>query len=167
MSAQPRSRTHSSRAPAKKRAPARRSVAREKPRHLRLATPKDARREAARKRKPRARGRLSRPFLFTTFVVIATGIFGLVLLNVFLAQSSFELEELRVQVATEEARFRDMRLEVASKESPYKVAESASSLGMVPPDAQEYIVGPPSEVQVAESEERIDDKQLKALLGNR
>lgn len=72
-----------------------------------------------------------------------------------------------MQVSTEEARFRDMRLEVASKESPYKVAESASSLGLVPAEAQEYIVGPPSEVQVAETEDSLDDKQLKALLGNR
>ncbi len=128
--------------------------------HLRLVTSRPA-----RSRSPRPGPGV--PFLVATFMVVAVGIFGLVLLHIYATQSSFQLAELQKEASVQEARFRDMRLEVAGAESPEKVAQAASGLGLVVPEAQEYIVGPPGKIQLAESEPDLSDKNLKALLGRR
>ncbi len=156
MSAQPKTRSTPKRA-SRSRQPQSKSRGRG---HLRLVSARPGRSQAA-KTGPGV------PFLATTFLVVAIGIFGLVLLHIYAAQSSFHLRELQEQASEQEARFRDMRLEVAAAESPKKVAEAASSLGLVVPEAQEYIVGPPGKMQVAESEPSLTDKNLKALLGRR
>jgi cell division protein FtsL len=70
-------------------------------------------------------------------------IFGLVLVNIYLAQSSFRLADLQSRIAQEEASYRRFRLEVATRESPEKVAKMASDLGLTPPATQDYIPGPP------------------------
>jgi cell division protein FtsL len=75
-------------------------------------------------------------------VAAAAVVFGLVLVNIFLAQSSFRLSDLEGQVAEQEARYRQLRFEVARAESPERIAHIASRLGLRAPDKQEYILGP-------------------------
>ena len=82
-------------------------------------------------------------------VMVAFIVFGLVLLNIYVAQSSFRINDLQSKVSDEQALYRRMRYQVAKQESPSKVAEVAGSLGMVVPGSQEYIVGPPGQSQIA------------------
>jgi hypothetical protein len=82
-------------------------------------------------------------------------IFGLVLVNIYLAQSSFRLADLQSRIAEEEASYRQFRLEVAMRESPEKVAKMAGDLGLAPPEKQEYIPGPPVVIAREENGARI------------
>jgi hypothetical protein len=65
-----------------------------------------------------------------------------VLVNIFLAQSSFRLSDLQGRVAEQEARYRQLRYEVAKAESPERIAHTAGALGLQAPGKQEYIFGP-------------------------
>lgn len=105
-------------------------------------------------------------FFVVSAIAIAAFVFGLVLLNVFLAQSSFRLADLQAETANQEALYRKMRFEVAKAESPSRVAEAATSMGLVVPDKQEYLIGRP-EVRIAWSDPPGDADRgaLKAVLG--
>lgn len=85
----------------------------------------------------------------------STVVFGLVLVNIALAQSSFELGDLRRQVAERQARGRELRYEVARAESPERISRVAAELGLVAPDREEYLQGPAVLVS-AEEEPRAD-----------
>lgn len=87
-------------------------------------------------------GRPAIAFAAAMVVTVAAFVFGLVLLNIYLAQSSFNLAQIQSNAIREEAKYRRMRFEVARAESPEKVAEIATQLGLVPPESQEYLVGP-------------------------
>lgn len=87
-------------------------------------------------------GRPTIAFAAAVLATVAAFVFGLVLLNIYLAQSSFTLAEIQSSALREEAKYRRMRFEVARAESPEKVAEIAAQLGLVPPAEQEYLVGP-------------------------
>ena len=87
--------------------------------------------------------RLSAVVLLAGGVILAGAvIFGLVLVNIFLAQSSFRLSDLQGRVAEQEARHRQLRLEVAKAEAPERIAQTAAELGLQAPGKQEYILGP-------------------------
>ncbi|HLF70200.1 MAG TPA: hypothetical protein VI541_04520 [Actinomycetota bacterium] len=105
-------------------------------------------------------------FLTWSGVAGAALIFGVVLLNVFVAQGSFKLEDLQSQVEQQSNEYRRMRFEVAKAEAPARVAEAATALGLVVPDTQEYILGLPVEhpAQVAEKALSGDQLALKAGL---
>ncbi|MEX2587283.1 MAG: hypothetical protein WD602_04725 [Actinomycetota bacterium] len=60
-------------------------------------------------------------------------VFGLVLLNIYLAQTSFALSEVQSKVAEERSRQRQLRSEVAQAESPATVSQMAVELGLVVP----------------------------------
>lgn len=105
------------------------------------------RRKPSRGIPPLGWGRLtrSRPgvrLVVVSTMVVAALVFGLVLLHILLAQSSFELERLRQQVANEEKRSRLMRYEVAHQTSPARVAEGAAQAGMVAPSDQRTLIAP-------------------------
>jgi cell division protein FtsL len=90
-----------------------------------------------------------RPAPGLTFVALATSIvaicvFGVVLLQVMLAQTSFELQKVHEQLVTQETKYRRMRFEVANAEAPAKIHEAAASLGLVVPAEQRYVFGPES-----------------------
>lgn len=72
--------------------------------------------------------------LLGTFLA-ATVVFGLVLVNIFLAQASFGLADLQAKVAVAESQQRSLRSEVAQAESPERIAELADRLGLVPPES--------------------------------
>ncbi|HVF12925.1 MAG TPA: hypothetical protein VNA87_07560 [Actinomycetota bacterium] len=101
---------------------------------------------------------------FVAVVVIAACVFGLVLLNIYLAQSSFRLADLQSKVVTAEAQHRNMRLKVAVSESPEKVAAAAGALGLVVPEQQEYIEGRSTEVRIAKASPQ-EPGGTKAVLG--
>jgi len=89
--------------------------------------------------------RIGRPtiaFAAAVVATIATFVFGLVLLNIYLAQSSFTLADVQSRAQQEEAKYRRMRFEVARAESPERVAEAAAQLGLVPPAEQQYLTEP-------------------------
>lgn len=87
--------------------------------------------------------RLSAAALVAGGVLLAGSvIFGLVLVNIFLAQSSFRLSDLQGRVAEQETRYRQLRFEVAKAESPERIAKTAAELGLEAPGKQEYILGP-------------------------
>lgn len=105
-------------------------------------------------------------FLTWSAVAGAALIFGIVLLNVFVAQASFKLDDLQSQVEQQSNEYRRMRFEVARAEAPARVAEAAAALGLVVPVTQEYIVGLPMEHQARVAEEHVSGDQLalKAVL---
>lgn len=96
----------------------------------------------ARMIRPKSKRRVNAVALAAGIVAAAGVVFGLVLVNIFLAQSSFRLSDLERQVAEQEARHRQLRFEVARAESPERIAQLASRLGLRAPDKQEYILGP-------------------------
>lgn len=75
-------------------------------------------------------------------LLVSAVVFGLVLLNIHVAQTSFHLSDLQRQAAELEAEQRRLRFEVARAESPEKIAEMGASLGLVPPAVQQYLQGP-------------------------
>jgi hypothetical protein len=75
-------------------------------------------------------------------MLVSAVVFGLVLLNIHVAQTSFHLSDLQRQAAELETEQRRLRFEVARAESPEKIAEMGASLGLVPPGVQQYLQGP-------------------------
>jgi cell division protein FtsL len=75
-------------------------------------------------------------------LVVAGVVFGLVLLNIHVAQTSFHLSDLQRQAAELQAEQRRLRYEVAKAESPEKIVEMGTTLGLVAPASQEFIDGP-------------------------
>lgn len=75
-------------------------------------------------------------------LLVSAVVFGLVLLNIHVAQTSFHLSDLQRQADQLETQQRRLRLELARAESPEKIAEMGASLGLVAPAAQERLQGP-------------------------
>ena len=101
---------------------------------------------------------------FAAVILIAACVFGLVLLNIYLAQSSFRLADLQSKVVTAEAEHRNMRLKVAVNESPEKVAAAAGALGLVVPEQQEYIEGRATDTRMAKAPPQ-EPEGVRAVLG--
>ncbi|CAN5877020.1 hypothetical protein BH23ACT12_BH23ACT12_11630 [soil metagenome] len=76
-------------------------------------------------------------------MVVVGVVFGLVLLNIHVAQTSFHLSALQRQAAEMQAEQRRLRYEVARSESPERVVEIGTSLGLVAPAGQVILEGPP------------------------
>ena len=74
---------------------------------------------------------------------VSAVVFGLVLLNIHVAQTSFRLEDLQRHAVELQVEQRRLRYEVARAESPEKIVEMSTALGLVPPVAQQYLEGPP------------------------
>ncbi len=75
-------------------------------------------------------------------LVVFAVVFGLVLLNIYVAQTSFHLSDLQRRAADLQTEQRRLRYEVAKAESPEKIVEMGVSLGLVPPATQEFLEGP-------------------------
>lgn len=85
----------------------------------------------------------SNPVKVTIGLLVVSGVvFGLVLLNIHVAQNSFHLSDLQRQAAELQNEQRRLRYEVAKAESPEKIVEMGATLGLVAPASQEYINGP-------------------------
>lgn len=83
---------------------------------------------------PRPTARASRGGRIVTAVLVAAVVvFGLVLVNIYLAQTSFELSEVQGRVIEEQSRQRHLRSEVAAAESPERLDDMARELGLVVP----------------------------------
>ncbi|MGH2772683.1 MAG: hypothetical protein ACRDIU_06060 [Actinomycetota bacterium] len=78
---------------------------------------------------------------FAAAILFAVGgfIFGLVTLNIYIAQSSFRIGELEKNMEQQMAQARQMRVRIAEAESPVRLAEAAAKLGLVRPDQREYL----------------------------
>lgn len=104
------------------------------------------------------------------FVAVGLGavgafVFGLVLINIYVAQSSFRMVNLQEQVARQEASYRRMRYEIARAESPARLAEEAERIGLVVPEHQEYIAGRELLPIVHRGPAKGSQEALKALMG--
>ena len=104
----------------------------------------------------RAAVRRPKPAFVPAVALCGCVVFGLVLLNIYVAQGSFRLADVQNRVAEQDSAYRRLRFEVASAESPERIARMASELGLVAPERQQYIRGdwgPPaprgSEAQLA------------------
>jgi cell division protein FtsL len=75
-------------------------------------------------------------------LVVSGVVFGLVLLNIHVAQTSFHLSDLQRQAAELQTEQRRLRYEVARAESPERVVEMGTALGLVAPADQVYLEGP-------------------------
>lgn len=136
-------------------------------RHLRVIPGGKGAQRHARDPRPKKGQRTSVAFLIAVAVTIGALVFGLVLLNVYLAQSSFKLADLEQRVAQQEELYRMKRLQVATAESPDKIASAAANIGLVAPDQQEYIIGR-EQVKVAQvPPPKSQDQGIKAVLGAR
>jgi cell division protein FtsL len=89
--------------------------------------------------RPRRRSVL---IVLASLLMASVVVFGLVLVNIALAQSSFELGDLQKKVAQEGERSRRLRYEVARAESPERVASTAAELGLVSPESEHHLQGP-------------------------
>lgn len=104
-------------------------------------------------------------FIAMATAVVSALVFGVVLLHVMLAQSSFELQRVHEKLVTEETRFRQMRFEVATAEAPARIHEAAANIGLVVPGEQRYVYGPeggPGSISNAQTPK--DKTELKAVL---
>lgn len=88
-------------------------------------------------------------------MVVSAVVFGLVLLNIHVAQTSFRLTELQQRASELQTEQRRLRYEVARAESPEKVVEMSNSLGLVPPPSQQYLEGP--SILVADQTQAVED----------
>jgi cell division protein FtsL len=75
-------------------------------------------------------------------LIVSAVVFGLVLLNIYVAQASFELSDLERRAAELQTEQRRLRYEVAKAESPERIVEMGTALGLVAPTSQEYLEGP-------------------------
>lgn len=101
------------------------------------STPNGNRAAASRK------SRRPNPILWLIGLLVASSVvFGLVLVNIALAQSSFHLADLQKRSGEQQARQRQLRFEVAKAESPDRIAQKGAELGLVAPERQEYLQGP-------------------------
>jgi cell division protein FtsL len=88
----------------------------------------------------RARRRRVRAMTIMTFVLVTTGLFGLVASHVVLTQGQFKLQRLQREADLQQARYERLRLEVARLQSPERVVAVAQErLGMVPPAGVRYL----------------------------
>lgn len=88
----------------------------------------------ARRRANRKKVTHSRPLRVTTAaVLIACVVFGLVLLHIHVAQTSFQISDLQRHVAQMHSDNQRLRYEVARAESPEQIVEMSRVLGLVPP----------------------------------
>lgn len=99
-----------------------------------VTSPAHARRRSAPRSLPRSipvKARRSRalPGVLMAGIVV----FGLVLVNIYLAQTSFALSDVQSRVAEEQSRHRQLRSEVATAESPETISQMAVELGLVVP----------------------------------
>ncbi|MEX0791381.1 MAG: hypothetical protein WD178_11465 [Actinomycetota bacterium] len=76
-------------------------------------------------------------------MIVAGVVFGLVLLNIHVAQTSFHLSDLQREAAALQTEQRRLRYEVARAESPERVVEMGAALGLVAPASPIYLEGPP------------------------
>lgn len=84
--------------------------------------------------------RRTRRWAVCTVLLVACGLFGLVVSHVLLTQNQFRLERLQRQAAAEQARFERLRLQVAELESPGRIVAAAQErLGMVSPPSVKYL----------------------------
>jgi hypothetical protein len=106
---------------------------------LRVVEPPD---QAATRRRRRVR-----LMMVTAGTFVAVVVFGLVGLNVMLAQNQFRLDRFNARNAVEEARFQRLRLQVDQLEAPQRIVATAQGrLGMVAPPGVKYLTpsSPPS-----------------------
>ena len=75
-------------------------------------------------------------------LIVSAVVFGLVLLNIYVAQASFQLSDLERKAAELQTEQRRLRYEVARAESPERIVEMGNALGLVAPVSQEYLEEP-------------------------
>lgn len=108
-------------------------------------------------------------FVAAATAVVAACVFGVVLLQVMLAQTSFELHKIHTKLVSEETKYRHMRFEVANAEAPEKIHQAAVRIGLVVPAEQRYVFGPDSpanseEGSTPQARQPNDKAGLKAVL---
>lgn len=98
---------------------------------------------AQRTSKAKSRSKHASSFLILLGLGLTSAVvFGLVLVNIALAQSSFELGDVQTQIAEQRSRQRQLRFEVAKSESPDRIAQVGAQLGLIAPEIQEFLQGP-------------------------
>ncbi|MGI9194732.1 MAG: hypothetical protein ACR2FO_09550 [Actinomycetota bacterium] len=99
------------------------------------------------------------------FGLLASFIFGLVLLNIYVAQTSIAFDALQTQVADQQDEHRRLRYEMAVAESPGRLAEAVAQMGLVAPDYQERLAGPTEgTVSSPQTQELAAEDDLKPFL---
>ena len=107
---------------------------------------------------------------FAGLILFAVGgfIFGLVTLNIYIAQSSFRVGELEKTMEQQMAQARQMRVRIAEAESPVRLAEAAAKLGLVRPDQREYLsVTGPAEIAGPQEAPRLREFAVSSAVTGR
>lgn len=82
----------------------------------------------------------ARRLLAAAGVLVAVGLFGVVIAHVMLMQGQFELQQLQQRSAASQAEYDRLRLQVSELESPDRIVEVAQvKLGMVAPRTITYL----------------------------
>jgi cell division protein FtsL len=83
----------------------------------------------------------ARHYVVLLLLVAALGVFGVVSLNAFAAESAFAAQKLEREVAALSVRYEELTAEVASLQAPSRVYTVAvERLGMVPADEPGYLL---------------------------
>lgn len=112
------------------------------PRGMQQGVPGPARPEPLAGQRQYPASRSNRRTVLLCLALGAAVVFGLVLMNIYVAQSSFRFGDVQAQVAQQEATQRRLRLAIAAAEAPDRVAAAALVLGLVPPADLNYLQGP-------------------------
>lgn len=76
-------------------------------------------------------------------LVVFVGLLSVVVFHVVMAQRGLALDDIRSQIDEEQIRYERLRLETAALSSPARIeAEATENLGMVRPDAVQYLEVP-------------------------
>ena len=81
---------------------------------------------------PKRRRRL--PLAAAAFLVLAPLVFGVVVVQTMVSQTSFRMEQVSSREAALQQSYDEMRLEVAELSAPGRIAEEAARLGLRLPD---------------------------------
>ena len=99
----------------------------------------------------------ARRLLAAAGMVVALGLFGVVIAHVMLMQGQFELQQLQQRSAESQAEYDRLRLQVSELESPDRIVDVAQvKLGMVAPRTITYLA-PSSDPAALPSRSGADD----------
>jgi len=99
----------------------------------------------------KARRRRARRLAVLGGIVVAAGMFSVVVFHVILTQGQLDIQRLEARAQSASVKEQRLRLEAARLESPERVVQDAERLGMVPPATVHYLTpaGDPSAKPVA------------------
>ena len=115
---------------------------------------------------PKRRRRL--PLAVAAFLVLAPLVFGVVVMQTMVSQTSFRMEQVSSRQAALQQSYDELKLEVAELSAPGRIAEEAARLGLRLPDPGQVHTLDVNAEPASAGEAPTNDAAyaIRALLGN-